>query len=251
MGRLADKTAIITGGTSGIGRDATLRFVSEGARVLFTGRNREGAEATLEQVAKLGGEAHFEPQDATLEDDWQRVMRVAGEKFGRLDILVNNAGMFFLKNIEDTTPEEFNRMWRINVDGVFLGTKYGAAAMEAAGGSIVNIASLSGLVGHELCSAYCSTKAGAVSLTRAAALELAPKIRVNAITPGPVWNELLERTHGADQAEAMKQFYVDTSPLKVLGDSSDVAHGIVYLASDEARFVTGVAFRIDAGRGAD
>jgi NAD(P)-dependent dehydrogenase (short-subunit alcohol dehydrogenase family) len=253
MGRLQGKTAIITGGTSGIGRDATIRFVKEGAKVLFTGRDEKRAAETLAMVKEAGGEAWFEAQDVSDEKDWLRVMEVAASKFETLDILVNCAGMFFIKTIEETTISEMRSMWKANVDSVFLGTKLGIISMRdnPGGGSIVNISSLSALVGHPLCAAYCTTKAATVMLTKSAALDAAPWVRVNAILPGPVWNDLLERTHVNDDIDAMKQWYIDSSPLKLLGDSADVTHGIVYLASDEARNITGTALRIDAGRGAD
>ncbi len=249
-GRLGGKRAVITGGTSGIGRDAVLRFVREGARVVFSGRSRDGAEETLAAVAAAGGEAHYVAQDVTRAADWQALKDAVGKQLGGLDVLVNNAGAFWVRFIQDTTLADFRSMWRVNVDGTFMGLKLGAELMPG-GGSIVNVASLSGLVTHPMCAGYCATKAAIVMMGRGAALEFAGKPRVNSLTPGPVWNELLERTHADDGIDAMKQFYRDTSPLKVLGDSTDVTEGIVWLASDESRFVNGVAFRIDNGRGAD
>jgi len=253
-GRLEGKTALITGGTSGIGRNAAVRFALEGAKVLFTGRDETRAAETIAMAKDEAPEAEvfFEPQEVAVEDDWKRVIAAARQRFGQLDILVNNAGVFFLKTIEDTTPADFLDMWRINVEGVFLGTKYALGWMREnpAGGAIVNVASLSGLVGHELCSGYCTTKAGAIMLTKAAALDAAPKVRVNAVAPGPIWNELLERQH-AENAEEMKNFYVETSPLKLLGLDSDVTNALVYLSSDESRAITGTVLRVDAGRGAD
>ena len=251
-GRLAGKRAVVTGGTSGIGRDAVLRFVREGARVIFTGRNPEGAAATREALGEHQDRASYGAQDVGNETDWQALGKAVKSELGGLDVLVNNAGAFWVKFLQDMTLEDFKSMWRVNVDGTFLGIRYGAEWMaDQAGGSVVNVSSLSGLVTHPMCAGYCSTKAAIVMMSRAAALEFDSAPRVNVLTPGPVWNELLERTHGAENAEAMKQFYTDTSPLKVLGDSTDVTHGIVYLASDESRYVNGAVIRIDAGRGAD
>ncbi len=187
-------------------------------------------------VKEAGGQAGCVQQDATREADWQRVMESADNKFTQLDILINNARMFFLKFIEETTAEEFERMWRVNVDSVFLGMKYGIALMYKQGTcrSIINVASLSGLVGHESCSAYYAGKAAAVMLTRAAALDAVPDIRVHVPTPGPVWSELLMREHGDEQAEQMQEYYKESQPLKVLGVSEDVTNAIVFFASDEA-----------------
>ncbi|MFK8021937.1 MAG: SDR family NAD(P)-dependent oxidoreductase [Pseudomonadales bacterium] len=253
MARLSGKTALITGGTSGIGRNATLRFVREGARVLFTGRDKARADETLAEIEELGGEGYFEPHDVTSEADWQRVIAAAESHLGSLDVLVNNAGIFSYGPIEDTTPEDFQKMWSVNVDGVFLGIKYGLSLMKKnpRKGSIVNISSLSGMVGHADVVSYCTTKAASIMMTRTAAMEAAPHVRVNALAPGPVWNELLEREHAGQDAEETKEYYKESQPLKLLGESADVTNGIVYLASEESRFVTGSILRIDAGRGAD
>ena len=253
MRRLDNKTAIITGGTSGIGRSTVLNFVEQGAKVLFTGRDQLRADETLEMVRKLGGSAKFVKHDIADQDDWIKVMNEAKSYFGTLDICVNCAGVFTYGAIEDTSIESFKNMWRINVDGAFLGIKNAMAAMvdNPNGGAIVNVASLSGLVGHASVVSYCTSKAGVIMLSKVAAMEAGPKIRVNAVAPGPVWNELLERAHANDDIDAMKEFYRNDQPLKVLGSSQDVSMAIVYLASDEASKVTGTVLRIDAGRGSD
>lgn len=253
MNRLNGKTAIITGGTSGIGRCTVLNFVEQGAKVLFTGRDQIRAGETLKLVEDLGGDAKFVQHDISDEQDWEKVMSEAEAFLGQVDICVNCAGVFAYGPIEDTSVESFQDMWRINVDGAFLGIKSAMAAMQnnPNGGSIVNVASLSGLVGHASVVSYCSSKAGVIMLSKVAAMEAGPNIRVNAVAPGPVWNELLERAHVNDDTDAMKEYYRTDQPLKVLGSSEDVALAIVYLASDEARRVTGAVLRIDAGRGSD
>lgn len=253
MARLAGKTALITGGTSGIGRDACLRFAREGASVLFTGRDKARGQETLQQLRDLGGSGRFESQDVTSEADWQRVIELAEQHFGQLDVLVNNAGVFSYGPIEATSPDDFDWMWKVNAEGTFLGLKYGLELMRnnPNRASIVNISSLSGLIGHADVMAYCTTKAASIMMTRTAAIEAAPAVRVNALAPGPVWNELLERAHAQDDLEASKNHYQEDQPLKLLGSSEDVTNGIVYLASDESSFVTGTILRIDAGRGAD
>lgn len=253
MKRLDNKTAIITGGTSGIGRCTVINFVKQGAKVLFTGRDQARAKETLALVEEFGGSAKFVPHDITCQQEWQKVINEAKRFFGELDICVNCAGVFSYGSIEDTSIDSFKEMWRINVDGTFLGIKNAMMAMATNpnGGSIVNVASLSGLIGHADVVSYCTSKAGVIMLSKVAALEAGPEIRVNAVAPGPVWNELLERAHVNDDADAMKEFYRTDQPLKVLGSSEDVVLGIVYLASDEARKVTGAVLRIDAGRGSD
>jgi len=253
MGRLAGKTALITGGTSGIGRDTCVRFIREGANVLFTGRDVARGEETLQAIEAAGGSGRFEVHDVTSEEDWKKVMAVAEQHFDQLDVLVNNAGIFSYGPIETVSPEDFEWMWKVNAEGVFLGLKYGLELMRKSPrqGAIVNISSLSGLVGHADVMAYCTTKAASIMMTRSAAIEAAPKVRVNALAPGPVWNELLEREHAGQDMDAMQEYYREDQPLKFLGDSSDVSNGVVYLASDESRHVTGSILRIDAGRGAD
>ena len=251
--RLAGKLALITGGTSGIGRDAALRFVAEGAQVIFTGRNRERAEAVQEEIRGLGGESWFYQHDVTSEASWREVMEQVSDQFGKLDVLINNAGIFLYGPIEDTSLDDFQVMWKTNVDSVFLGMKYSLPLLRASSGtaSIVNVSSLSGMVGHPDCVSYCSSKSASLMLTRIMALEAAPQVRVNALAPGPVWNELLERAHEGQDAEEMKTYYRESQPLKLMGESSDVTGGLVFLASEESRYVNGSLFRIDAGRGAD
>lgn len=251
--RLQNKLALITGGTSGIGRDAALRFAKEGAQVIFTGRNKERANSTLQEIEALGGKASFYEHDVTSEASWQDVTRQVTETFGKLDVLVNNAGIFLYGPIEDTPLEDFQVMWQTNVDSVFLGMKYCLPLLRASEGtaSVINISSLSGMVGHPDCVSYCSSKSASLMLTRVMAMEAAPKVRVNALAPGPVWNELLERAHEGQDAEEMKTYYRESQPLKLMGESADVTGGLVFLASQESRYVNGSLFRIDAGRGAD
>ena len=251
--RLQNKLALITGGTSGIGRDAALRFAKEGAQVIFTGRNKERANSTLQEIEALGGKASFYEHDVTSEASWQDVTRQVTEAFGKLDVLVNNAGIFLYGPIEDTPLEDFQVMWQTNVDSVFLGMKYCLPLLRASEGtaSVINISSLSGMVGHPDCVSYCSSKSASLMLTRVMAMEAAPKVRVNALAPGPVWNELLERAHEGQDAEEMKTYYRESQPLKLMGESADVTGGLVFLASQESRYVNGSLFRIDAGRGAD
>ena len=251
--RFGGKKALVTGGTSGIGKETVLRLVKEGAEVMFTGRDQSRASEVLNEIKDLGGRGCFQPQDVTNMDDWLKTADKAEEFFGSLDILVNNAGIFTYGAIEDTSFDEFKNVWRTNVDSVLYGMRYMLPLLEKSGevSSVVNVSSLSGVMGHPDCVCYCTSKAGSLMLTRVMALEAAPKVRVNAVAPGPVWNELLERAHAGQDKDEMQEYYRESQPMKFLGDSSDIANGILYLASDAARYVTGVIFRIDAGRGAD
>jgi NAD(P)-dependent dehydrogenase (short-subunit alcohol dehydrogenase family) len=254
MQRLAGKVSMITGGTAGIGRATAVRFAEEAAIVVITGRNRAEADKTLELVHRAGATGWFLEQDVTVEAGWVEVTRAVVGRFGRLDVLVNNAGAFFVKPLADTSLEDFRGLWRINVEAVFLGTKHAMALMarNETGGSIVTVASLAGLVGLDQCSAYCGSKAAAIEFSRAAAVEgaaLARPVRVNAVAPGPVWTDMIARQYG--DTAAMRNYFSEDQPLKILGLPADVADGVLYLASDESRYVTGMALTIDGGRGAD
>jgi NAD(P)-dependent dehydrogenase (short-subunit alcohol dehydrogenase family) len=254
MNRLSNKIVLVTGGTAGIGRATAVRLAEEGATVVFTGRNQAEADRTLELVHATGGAGAFLTHDVTDESSWIATFAEIERRYSRLDVLVNNAGSFFIKPLADTSLADFHSLWTINVEGTFLGTKHAFALMarNPKGGSIVNVASLAGMVGLDQCVAYCSSKAGAIMFSRAAALEgasLPQPIRVNTVAPGPVWTDMIARQYG--DTEEMRNFFSEDQPLKVLGLPEDVANGILYLASDESRYVTGIALTIDGGRGAD
>ena len=254
MNRLHNKIALITGGTAGIGRATAVRLAEEGATVVITGRNQAEADKTLALVHTAGGTGIFLTHDVTDESSWMAVIAEIERRYSRLDVLVNNAGSFFVKPLADTSLADFHGLWKINVEGIFLGTKHAFTLMgrNPNGGSIINVSSLAGLVGLDQCVAYCSSKAGAIMFSRAAALEgaaLPHPIRVNSVAPGPVWTDMIARQYG--DTEDMRTYFSEDQPLKVLGLPEDVANGILYLASDEARYVTGIALTIDGGRGAD
>ena len=251
---LKDKVAIITGATKGIGRSAAILFARAGAKVIATGRSEDAGAKTAAMIEAEGGEGLFIRQDVTSEADWKTVCDLALSRFGGLDIVVNNAGVFMVKPIEETSEDDFDWIYRTNVEGTFLGIKYGFDAMRKTGrgGSIVNVSSLMGQVGFPGASAYCATKGAITGLTKSAALEgadITPQIRVNSLHPGVIWTEMITDQFGGD--EALQQAFIDETPLKMIGRPEHMADAIAYLASDQSSYVTGSELTVDGGRGAD
>ena len=173
--RFADKTVLVTGGTSGIGREASIAFAREGARVIFTGRDTARGEAVAAEIANVAGECLFFQHDVAAVQSWIDTLAIIKDRFGSLDVLVNNAGIFTHGPIENTSLEDFQAMWQTNVNSVFLGMKYAMPLLQAGSGkgAILNVSSLSGLVGHADVVSYCTTKAASIMLTRVMAMEAA------------------------------------------------------------------------------
>lgn len=249
MGRLDGKVALITGGASGIGRSCAERFAQEGAHIVLSDLNTEGARAVADGLA---GDVMVIDHDVTDEDAWIAATQAVVEHFGRLDILVNSAGTAKATNVEDTTYEDWRRVMSINADGTFLGCKHGVKAMKAeGGGSIVNLSSVSGLIGgHNMC-AYNASKGAVRLLTKSVALHCARQgygIRCNSVHPAfimtPMVEDLINRNKDPATIKAKLERQI---PLGRLGDAEEVADMIIYLASDESRFVTGAEFVIDGG----
>jgi NAD(P)-dependent dehydrogenase (short-subunit alcohol dehydrogenase family) len=225
----------------------------EGAKVVLTDHKREGADAVLDEIKKGGGEAIFLVQDVAKEEDWQRTLDETLRRFGRLDILVNNAGVGIGKNVEDTTLEEWRWVMSVNLDGVFLGTKYGIAAMKkTGGGSIINMSSIEGMVGDRRLAAYDASKGGVRILTKSAALHCAKagyNIRINSVHPGFIQTPMVEaflKAQGGDP-EAARKTLESLHPLGHLGEPDDVAYAVLYLASGESKFATGSELVVDGG----
>jgi 3(or 17)beta-hydroxysteroid dehydrogenase len=245
--RLPEKVALVSGGARGIGAATARLFAQEGARVVLGDLlDPEGRIVEAEIVAR-GGEAAFVHLDVTSERDWEHAVATAASRFGRLDILVNNAGIGGAGRLEDTTLEDWNRVMDVNAKGVFLGTKAAIPAMRRGGaGSIVNISSQLGLVGMDDSSPQYQASKGAVRLlTKLTALQYAKeRIRANSVHPGPIVTPM---TAGRRADPATRERMVSRIPLGRYGEAEEVAYGVLYLASDEARFVTGSELVIDGG----
>jgi 3(or 17)beta-hydroxysteroid dehydrogenase len=252
MGRVQNKVAIVTGARRGIGKATAELLAREGARVIITDRKEEGAQEVVDGIKKVGGDAVFVLQDVAKEEDWQRVMGEASKRYGRLDILVNNAGVGAGKNVEELTLEDWRWVMSVNLDGVFLGTKYAIEAMKpGGGGSIVNIASIEGIVGDRRLAAYDASKGGVRLLTKSAALHCARaryKIRVNSVCPGFLDTKMVTGFLGAQKdPETARRELEQLHPVGHLGEPIDAAYAVLYLASDEAKFATGTELVVDGG----
>jgi NAD(P)-dependent dehydrogenase (short-subunit alcohol dehydrogenase family) len=251
MQRFANRVAIVTGATSGIGRETALCLAREGAQVIATGRNEALGAATVAAGAAEGLTILFHAQDVSAEAAWIELVAWVESRFGRLDVLVNNAGQFMVKPLCETSLDAFDALYRVNVQGCWLGMKHAMTLMaRGGGGAIVNVASLMGLVGYPQATAYCASKGAMTALTKAAAVEgRALNIRVNSLHPGVIWTKMLEDIFGDDPA--IRQMFVNDTPLRLEGTPAFMADGILYLASDDALHVTGAELTIDGGRGAD
>jgi 3(or 17)beta-hydroxysteroid dehydrogenase len=250
MGRVRGKVALVTGGGMGLGRAAALMLAREGARVVVTDLKEDDGRDTAEAIIQAGGEAMFIRHDVTKESDWRDVIASTRRRFGGLDILVNNAGVLFSSSIEETSLEQWHWLMSVNLDGVFLGTKHAIAAMKERGGSIINLSSVAGIVGLANLGAYNASKGAVRLFTKAAALECAKdggRIRVNSIHPGGIWTPMLEQFIGKHGETAADTAAAAMHPVGHAGEPDDIAYGVLYLASDESKFVTGAELVIDGG----
>jgi len=252
--RLENKVALITGGTSGIGAAAAELFAREGAKVAITGRNESRGHAVTARILQSGGTAIFLRTDVRKAAECQRAVDETVRSYGRLDILFNNAGVFFPQTAIDCSEEEWDLQIDINLKGTFLMSKYALGPMIAQGGGvIVNNSSGWGLVGGDKAVAYCASKGGVVLLTKAMAIDHGRQgIRVNCICPGDVDTPMLPedaRLRGLD----WKTYRAgcENRPLGRIGTVDEIAEAVLFLASDDASFVTGAALVVDGGGTAD
>ena len=252
MGRVAGKVALVTGAGLGLGRASSLLLASEGARLVVSDIDESLAGNTAAEIVEAGGEALALRHDVSKSDDWSAVIAVVEQRFGRLDVLVNNAGIAIAKNIEDTSLEEWRRTMAVNLDGVFLGCQEGVKLMKrSGGGSIINLSSIDGIIGEADLAAYCASKGGVRTLTKAVAVHCAEQrygIRCNSIHPGYIWTPQTEnylRDLGTLEQEKAKA--LSRHPIGFLGEPNDIAYMVLYLASDESKFVTGSEMVVDGG----
>ncbi len=251
MNRLRDKVAVITGGALGIGRAAALRMAEEGAIIAILDTLQDEGVALVAQLTAEGRQAGYWPCDVSSEKQVQTVIDDVARTFGRIDIVVNNAGVAGAnKPTHEITEAEWDFVQGINVKGVFFCTKHSIPHLRAAGGgSIVNLSSIYGLVSAPDVPPYHASK-GAVRLMSKtdALIYAADKIRVNSIHPGFIWTPMVEQHLGQqDDPDAARRATAALHPLGHLGEPDDIAWGVVYLASDEAKFVTGSELVIDGG----
>jgi len=246
--RLHGKVAVISGGNIGIGRAIALRFIEEGATVVITARNQDTANETLAMIKEKGGQGHFVACDVTQIDQCKHVIDETIATFGKLDILVNNAGIIYRnKTVVETSPDEWLKTFDVNVNGAFYLSKFALPHLEATKGNIVNVASYVGLVGFKGIPAYCASKGALIQLTKAMALDHAAEgVRVNCVCPGSVHTEMITSAWDA-YGEGAEDVWSSKHPLGRIAQPLEVANAILYLASDEASFLTGVALPVDGG----
>jgi NAD(P)-dependent dehydrogenase (short-subunit alcohol dehydrogenase family) len=248
-GRLAGRTALVTGGGSGIGREAALLFGAEGADVVVVDRDAGAGEATAAAVAAAGGRASFVAADVARARDVEAAVAHAEREHGALHVLFNNAGIFPARDGSpvDTDEAVWDQVMAVNLKGVFLGCKYGIPALlRAGGGSIINTASFVAVLGAATSQiAYTASKGGVLAMTREIAVEYARRnIRANALCPGPVDTPLLQQLLADPAARARRMVHV---PMGRLAQASEVARAALFLASDESSYVNGATFLVDGG----
>jgi 3-oxoacyl-[acyl-carrier protein] reductase len=255
--KLSNKTALITGAGSGFGRASAILFSAEGAKVAVADIDEKTGQETVSLVKQKGGEAIFIRADVSKASDVENMIQTAVKTFGKLDILFNNAGIpISFTPVENIKEELWDRIQDVNVKGIFLGAKYALPYMKKQGGGVmINTASISGIRPRPGLSAYSASKAAAIMLTKALAIEFAPfKIRVNCINPVAAETPMLakfmsDQALSAEKFEEGRQKFAATVPLGRLAQAEDVAYAALFLASDEASLITGASLDVDGGRG--
>ena len=263
MSRLDGKVALISGAARGIGGETARLMAQVGAQIVVADVLDERGRQTVAAINAAGGQAEYAHLDVTKPEDWTAAVNLATSRFGKLDVLVNNAGVFIGKGIEEISLDEWNRLVAVNMTGVFLGTRMAAPALREAakssehGSAIVNLASIAGIVGSQLDPLYSMTKGGVTLFTKSAALEFGRKgyrIRVNSIHPGVIQTDMGEQTFvaraqrtGSNDTTAVRQVVTDSVPWGRMGVPTDIAKGIVFLASDDAGYMNGSGLVVDGG----
>lgn len=250
MARFTNKVVLITGGTSGIGRETAVAFAKEGAKVVVAGRRRAEGEETVRLVQSAGGEGLFVLADVSQESDVERLIADTVTKFGKLDAVFNNAGVEgTVGPVHEQTAENYQHTFSINVLGVLLTMKHAIRQFlkQKNGGSIVNTTSIGGHAGMPGASVYAASKHAVVGLTRSAALEYASaRIRVNAVAPGGVQTDMLDRFTNGRDSDGRKHLAA-AHPFGRIGTVDEISAAVLFLSSDEASFITGHDLVIDGG----
>jgi NAD(P)-dependent dehydrogenase (short-subunit alcohol dehydrogenase family) len=246
-----NKVIIITGAGSGIGKETAIAFADEGAKVVIAEFNEASGKKTEQELLEKGAEALFIQTDVSSSESVQQLITRVANEYGSIDVLVNNAGIEYFTSIEETTEEQWNHTFDVNVKGTFLGIKYVLPIMKKQGkGSIVNISSVAGILAWPGLGVYSASKGGVVLLTKAAAAEYGKYgIRVNCVCPGSVRTPLLEKEFfgKVENPEQAEKELLKGNPLKKFAQPVEIAETVLFLASDKASFVTGHALVADAG----
>jgi len=260
MGQVDGKVAIVTGGASGIGAACAAALAREGAKVVITDLDDAGGQAVAEKIGGAGGEAIYFHQDVSVEEGWPAIIETAERRFGRLDVIVANAGIGILCKAVEMTLADWRRQTAVNLDGVFLSVKYAVPAMRrAGGGSIIIMSSVAGLRGSANLAGYSASKGGVRLFAKSIAMECAAVgdgIRVNSVHPGiidtPIWGKIPTEVAGRGQNAPIdpEERAKLATPLARAGHASEIAQGVLYLASDASSYVTGSELVIDGGMNA-
>jgi len=248
-GRLTGKVAVITGGSSGMGRVAANLFAAEGARVAIGSIEPEAGAAVVGEIADAGGEAAFVPTDVRRPDEVERLIRSTEEAWGRIDVLYSCAGVMPIGSAPETSEDDYQLAVDVNLGGTFRLARYGIPALErAGGGSVVLTASEIGLVGATRAAAYCASKGGVVNLTRALAVDSAPLgVRVNCLCPGPIDTPMLQAWFASGDEAELRRIQTEPIPMGRIGRAEEVAQAALFLASDASSFMTGSVMVVDGG----
>ncbi|MGH7839297.1 MAG: SDR family NAD(P)-dependent oxidoreductase [Candidatus Binataceae bacterium] len=247
-GKLDGRVAIVTGGGSGIGAATARRFAREGASVVVADLSGTRADKVTAEILAAGGKARMIKMDASDPEGVQATIKLALNAYGRLDVMFNNAGYAEVATLEETSLESWNRVLAVTLTSTFLGIKYSLPIMRRqGGGAIINTASISGTRGDHGLGSYNAAKAGVINLTRAAAVENARyKIRVNCVCPGAI-NTRAPQLLAGDRADEFRRIQGEAAPLGRIGEPEEIASTVLFLASDEASFITGEAIIADGG----
>ena len=246
-GKLNGKVALVTGGTSGIGKTTAIEFARVGAKVVLTGRREKEGAQVVDEIRKLGGDAAFVRADVTKDADVKAMVDFTVGKYGRLDVAFNNAGVEWTGPLDQATEAEYRRVFDINVWGVLNSMRHEIPVMlKNGGGAIVNNSSVAGHVGLGQVSVYIASKHAVEGLTKSIALEFAKQsIRVNAVAPGVIATDMLDRFAGKESE--MRDSLTSIIPVGRIGAGEEIAAAVLYLCSDDAKFTTGTSLVVDGG----